>query len=631
MSEVKPDIKIFVSHRIDQDSETIDNPLFVNVRCGAVYDTRENVSMLGDDTGDNISEKRESFCELTVQYWAWKNVKADYYGLCHYRRYLSFAENHKKDNIDDRNIICESVINEEFVKKHNLNKAYMANVIKKHDILCIEPMDLKKTLKKKISVYDSLKMNEITFNISGVDLFISIFKKKYPEYSEDIDSYFNDHFWMGYNCYVMNSQIFNEYCSALYDVLFELEKKLNTENFNQEQYRLAGYMGECFLGIFVNHARRTKKYNIKSLPLIQIENTIKEKDLMPAFTFNNIPVIMASSNEYAPFLSVLIQSIVDNSSLENNYDIIVLSNNISKYNKQLIFREYTRPNVSVRFFDISSLLATRNFYTRLHVTPMTYVRLAALDILNNFDKAIYFDCDVVVNSDVSELYTIDLNNFFLAAARDTVMSGWCNMPGHHQINYNRDKLKLDNIFNYFNAGVLVLNLKELRDEFDCEYLLDFAESQKWLWFDQDVLNSLCKNKVRFLDPKWNVMTHVFDVPQQLTEYYAPKEVYNQYLSALEQPKAVHFAGRVIPCFAPNVKLAEIFWYYARKTPYYEYILSSMVYDMSYNVTRKKNWAAKIIGKMFPVGSKSRGIVKTIFPYNSFRRKVLEKFLYLFVV
>ena len=88
----KPDIKIFVSHRIDLDSETIDNPLYIPVRCGAVYDEREGVTMLGDDTGDNISEKRESFCELTVQYWAWKNVNADYYGLCHYRRYLGFSE-----------------------------------------------------------------------------------------------------------------------------------------------------------------------------------------------------------------------------------------------------------------------------------------------------------------------------------------------------------------------------------------------------------------------------------------------------------------------------------------------------------------------------------------------------------
>ena len=89
----KPDIKIFVSHRIDLDSETIDNPLYIPVRCGAVYDERENVTMLGDDTGDNISEKRMTYNELTVQYWAWKNVKADYYGLCHYRRYLSFSKN----------------------------------------------------------------------------------------------------------------------------------------------------------------------------------------------------------------------------------------------------------------------------------------------------------------------------------------------------------------------------------------------------------------------------------------------------------------------------------------------------------------------------------------------------------
>lgn len=57
----KPDIKIFVSHRIDQDSMTIDNPLYIPIRCGAVYDEREGISMLGDDTGDNISEKERVF------------------------------------------------------------------------------------------------------------------------------------------------------------------------------------------------------------------------------------------------------------------------------------------------------------------------------------------------------------------------------------------------------------------------------------------------------------------------------------------------------------------------------------------------------------------------------------------
>lgn len=86
-------IRIFVSHRIDIDSETVDTPVYFPVRCGAVYD-ESNSEIQGDDTGDNISKLRMSFCEFTVQYWAWKNVDADYYGLCHYRRYLSFSDKH---------------------------------------------------------------------------------------------------------------------------------------------------------------------------------------------------------------------------------------------------------------------------------------------------------------------------------------------------------------------------------------------------------------------------------------------------------------------------------------------------------------------------------------------------------
>lgn len=72
MWEDRPDVKIFVSRRIDIDSVLVDNPLYVPVRCGAVFDKENPRGLLGDNTGDNISEKRGSFCEFTVQYWAWK-------------------------------------------------------------------------------------------------------------------------------------------------------------------------------------------------------------------------------------------------------------------------------------------------------------------------------------------------------------------------------------------------------------------------------------------------------------------------------------------------------------------------------------------------------------------------------
>lgn len=137
----KPDIKIFVSHRIDQDSETIDNPLYIPVRCGAVYDKREGITMLGDDTGDNISEKRGRFCELTVQYWAWKNVDADYYGLCHYRRYLSFSE---KSMWQIGNPLFMKKLGTSTICKHSLNDVEkMTQLVSSYDAIIADDFDLK--------------------------------------------------------------------------------------------------------------------------------------------------------------------------------------------------------------------------------------------------------------------------------------------------------------------------------------------------------------------------------------------------------------------------------------------------------------------------------------------------------
>ena len=50
----------------------------------------EKFEMLGDNTGDNISKLNKHFCELTTQYWAWKNVDCEYYGFCHYNKYFAF-------------------------------------------------------------------------------------------------------------------------------------------------------------------------------------------------------------------------------------------------------------------------------------------------------------------------------------------------------------------------------------------------------------------------------------------------------------------------------------------------------------------------------------------------------------
>lgn len=90
--------------------------------------------MNGDDTGDNISDLAKYFSELSVQYWAWKNADVNYYGLCHYRRYLSFSN--KKFDQCSRGYIIENMLNDESIEKYGLNDYdNMAKQIKKYDLI----------------------------------------------------------------------------------------------------------------------------------------------------------------------------------------------------------------------------------------------------------------------------------------------------------------------------------------------------------------------------------------------------------------------------------------------------------------------------------------------------------------
>ena len=70
-----------------------ENSLIFQVQVGSALADHHIEGILHDDEGENISKKNRSYCELTAQYWAWKNLQADYYGFFHYRRYMSFKQN----------------------------------------------------------------------------------------------------------------------------------------------------------------------------------------------------------------------------------------------------------------------------------------------------------------------------------------------------------------------------------------------------------------------------------------------------------------------------------------------------------------------------------------------------------
>ena len=265
-------IKLFVSHRIDQENKVIKNEIITPVYCGAIYKNDEwQEGLIGDDTGDNISEKRMSYCELTVQYWAWKNVEADYYGLCHYRRYLSLTD---IDGIkNEQNQIYLPFIQTKDIQKYKFDDVILLKkYCQKYDAIFSKPVFIKNVTAmgaNPISVLDLWRTYEgIFFDEYAIDILLKSIKEKSPSYYGDAISYLASKWHRGYNCFIMKDELFQSLCDFEFKILSDIEGKINNNNYT----RTLAYMGEILFGIY-QYSIENKKTKIKYTNLIYFEGT----------------------------------------------------------------------------------------------------------------------------------------------------------------------------------------------------------------------------------------------------------------------------------------------------------------------------------------------------------------------
>lgn len=642
----KPDIKIFVSHRIDQDSETIDNPLYIPVRCGAVYDERENVQMLGDDTGDNISEKRMSFCELTVQYWAWKNVEADYYGLCHYRRYLSFAN--QTYGINENGQIPEKSLNCGIIEKHNLSDdELISKYTSKYDIVTSQTFDVRKKATPKgfaTSVKEHWEFwSNVLIEKETLVLLRSCIEEAHAEYLDCFDKYMSGWEYLGYNCFIMKKRFFNEMCKFQFDTLSLLEKKLDTDKYSETMNRTSGFMGELLYATYVTYLKEKRLAKIVENQLVFFEYTKRQENLSPMFTENNIPIVLMSSNLYVAYLCVYLQSLMDTCSPSYNYDVIILEKEISKENKKLIKTLLEcKSNISVRFYNPAHVIGQSNFYVAHSVyAEEAYYRMLTPWILAQYKKAIVMDCDIIIKRDLAELYSTDVSGYLVAGVKDIVFQGILNgtVPGTYE--YVLNEMKMQDPYEYVNTGVLVMNLEEWRKEYTQEEVIDIANSKKFRIQEQDILNVLFEGKMKTLEVGWNYYVPVSEFLKQSLEF-APATSHQIYKEAGEKPYLIHYAGVPKPWNEPEVLLADEFWSTAKRTPVYEILLSRMmnakigqlhpaVYDLQIRagVFDNRTGARKVADFFFPKGSKRREFLKKIIPKGSIGYAVLKQIYYVF--
>ena len=642
------DIKIFVSHRIDQQSETIDNPLYVNVRCGAVYDKRtpeEIGGMLGDNTGDNISEKRMTYNELTIQYWAWKNVQADYYGICHYRRYLSFSDTEYPVGIGGTysGCIVESDLDDKSIKKYQLdNQKLMQEQIEDNDILVFQHFDVKKA--KYRSIKHSMSIDSRFFDINDMETCLSIIKENFPEIYDDAVEYLNQNNVYFYNCFIMKKELFNTLCDFEFKVLFELEQRIDISTYSIHKQRVFGLIGEHLVGMFIYHMQKQEKYKISEKQLIYFENANKSgRDLYPAFPQNNVTVVMSSSDFFAPYLAVCIKSIILTSSNQNNYDIIIIEREISELNKaRILSMTEKHENISIRFCNVSHKVKDIKFYINgQRLSQETYYGLLMPWLLPNHSKAIIMDCDMIIKRDIADLYHEDISGKLAGAVNDAVLQGLLNDTATDAYDYYVKKLKIRNPYKCFNGGLLLLDLQQFKEAYSWAQVCDIITHYKLRIVDQDIFNILLQNKVKLLDVRWNHMICIKGwVADNLS--YAPAAAQNCYFEARKNPYIIHYANVVKPWDDPNVEFGDDFWQVARQTPFYEGMLARRMDSMigglcpaiqdlqiRMGVFDNRTGVRKLADKILPKGSRRRFFAKKLLPKGSHRWNFLKQIYFIF--
>lgn len=618
------DIKIFVTHTPNRDTMQMKGTCFYNVIAGSKFQEKPvPEGMLRDDAGDNISERNKSYCELTTQYWAWKNQKADYYGFCHYRRFFSF--NDKKLPEDDWGTIVYPFMDAQVAQELKLDEKSIQACVEKYDFLIAEGIPAK-TLRAK-SVYDHYdKAPEL--NIKDVDLFLEIIREKYPELHETAVEFFHGQTFYPCNMFIMKNALFQQYSAMLFDILEEFENRADMSQYSREGYRTTGHLGERMTGIFYQYLKKQGGYSLGELQVALIQNAEAETAIKPVPSEKTVPVVLAANQKYVPILFTCAQSIVDHVSSEYQYEIYIFHTDIEAESQKLFLTNLQRENVNITFVNVTRRVAGYRLEAKEHITTETFYRFLILDILKDYPKVVYLDCDMIIMRDVAELYQVELGSDLIAAAVDPDFTGQCNGANPETRKYCEEILKLQDCFKYFQAGVLVLNVAELNKTITVEKLLQMSDTGIYKYSDQDILNVVCENRVTYLDMAWNTLTDCDHYRWHNVIKFAPYYIMDAYEEARKHPYIIHYAGFLKPWMKPDEDFAHEFWKVARNTLFYEKIVSDMQNEfacrISYemNGSRGKNRAKyrelrreKIREKakrILPKGSKLRAVARNIY-------------------
>lgn len=277
-------------------------------------------------------------------------------------------------------------------------------------------------------------------------------------------------------------------------------------------------------------------------------------NILTSMVSTSIPIILSADDNYAPFMYTTMYSILSSAHQNTFYDFYLMVPEVfSPKNRTHIENLKKQFNCDIHFLNMKDAFSDLAMHIT-HITSPTYYRLLAGDLLpQEYNKCIYLDVDTCVCKDLSPLFNTEMGNNYIAGVK---------APAYIiKSEYHENRLKIPDATGYINAGVLLMNLRKIREDGLTKRFVDLSK-QNYQSQDQDVINVACYGKILTLPLKYNVMTkypaffdHNHKTYKKLEDIYGADEIN----SAIKNPVIIHYADKLKPWDDPTIKMADIWW------------------------------------------------------------------------
>ena len=254
------EIKLFVS--CHKACALPKHELLVPMQVGAALTDERFPGFIQDDTGENISALNRSYCELTAQYWAWKNCAADYLGFFHYRRFLY------PDTAEIRPYRVEKAADEALLKHLGFDR--FPELIERCDMIA----PLGENMYVSVRDHDSAAPNHRGEDLARME---RILYECAPAYADAMEHYFSGTIHYFGNLFVMKRETFSAYCAWLFPLLEEFDRQTDTSGYSAQEKRVDGYLAERLFGVFYTYNRN--RLSTRELPRVFMEPNPRRRQM----------------------------------------------------------------------------------------------------------------------------------------------------------------------------------------------------------------------------------------------------------------------------------------------------------------------------------------------------------------